>query len=116
MTNREAKHLMIKLWNILADEGLHFAQEYVMAYDMAIKALEQEPMTGHWIDTDPDDAYFYMCLNCHGRTDIKFDYCPICGCRMIEPKYCDRNICIRNDYNGIGCDECEIIKSQKSHL
>ena len=29
-----------------------------------------------------------------------------------EPKYCDRNICIKNEYNGIGCDECEVTKSQ----
>lgn len=26
-------------------------------------------------------------------------------------KYCDRNICISNEYNGIGCDECEVTKS-----
>ena len=31
-----------------------------------------------------------------------------------EPKYCDRNICLRNEYNGIGCDECEVTKSQES--
>ena len=24
-----------------------------------------------------------------------------------KPKYCDRNICVSNEYNGIGCDECE---------
>lgn len=30
-----------------------------------------------------------------------------------EPKYCDRNICIKNGYNGIGCDECEVTKSQE---
>lgn len=30
-----------------------------------------------------------------------------------EPKYCDRNICLKNEYNGIGCDECEVTKSQK---
>ena len=30
-----------------------------------------------------------------------------------ESKYCDRNICLRNEYNGIGCDECEVIKSQE---
>lgn len=29
-------------------------------------------------------------------------------------KYCDRNICISNEYNGIGCDECEVTKSQES--
>lgn len=28
-----------------------------------------------------------------------------------EPKYCDRNICIQNEYNGIGCVECEVTKS-----
>jgi len=27
-----------------------------------------------------------------------------------EPKYCDRNICIKNEYNGISCDECEVRK------
>lgn len=30
-----------------------------------------------------------------------------------EPKYCDRNICIKNEYNNIGCDECEVTKSQE---
>lgn len=25
-----------------------------------------------------------------------------------EPKYCDRNICIKNEYNGISCDEYEV--------
>lgn len=29
-----------------------------------------------------------------------------------EPKYCDRNICVSNEYNGIDCDECEVTKSQ----
>lgn len=31
----------------------------------------------------------------------------------IEPKTCDRNICIRNEYNGIGCDECEVTKERE---
>ena len=30
--------------------------------------------------------------------------------RPQEPKYCDRNICIKNEYNGISCDECEVGK------
>ena len=30
-----------------------------------------------------------------------------------EPRYCDRNICLKNEYNGIGCDECEVTKSQE---
>ena len=31
-----------------------------------------------------------------------------------EPLYCDRDICLRNEYNGIGCEECEVMKSQKN--
>lgn len=30
-----------------------------------------------------------------------------------EEAYCDRNICLRNEYNGINCDECEVTKSQE---
>ncbi len=30
-----------------------------------------------------------------------------------EPKYCDRNICVSNEYNGIGCEDCEVTKSQE---
>ena len=30
-----------------------------------------------------------------------------------EPRYCDRNLCVSNDYNGIGCEECEVTKSQE---
>ena len=32
-----------------------------------------------------------------------------------KTKYCDRNICVSNEYNGIGCDECEVTKSQEFH-
>ena len=35
------------------------------------------------------------------------------GVRSQEPKYCDRNICVKNEHNGIGCDECEVTKSQE---
>lgn len=27
-----------------------------------------------------------------------------------EPRSCDRNICTRNEYNGISCDDCEVAK------
>lgn len=26
---------------------------------------------------------------------------------------CDRNICLRNEYNGIGCENCEVMRSTK---
>lgn len=27
-----------------------------------------------------------------------------------ELRYCDRNICTENEYNGVSCDECEVAK------
>lgn len=30
-----------------------------------------------------------------------------------EPLYCDRDICLHNEYNGIGCEDCEVTKSQQ---
>ena len=44
----------------------------------------QAPKTGHWIETDSDDSYWYMCSECHRRTDEKSDYCPSCGAKMVE--------------------------------
>lgn len=29
-------------------------------------------------------------------------------------KYCDRNICKRNEYNGIGCEDCEVQKNDRT--
>ena len=45
----------------------------------------------------------YFCIN---------DFTAIEVLKSDEPKYCDRNICTSNEYNGIGCDECEVTKSQ----
>ena len=30
-----------------------------------------------------------------------------------SPKYCDRSICLRNEYNNVGCDDCEVTRSQE---
>lgn len=30
-----------------------------------------------------------------------------------ETKYCNRDICASNEYNGVQCDECEVAKSQR---
>lgn len=56
------------------------------AVDMAIKALEQEPKTGHWILDETDNSITcnkcgcLMWANdiCHGDAH----YCPNCGARM----------------------------------
>ena len=57
------------------------------ALELAIKALEQEPKTGHWILTDDDFVYCSECEDSYypRPIDASWYYCPHCGCRMIEP-------------------------------
>ena len=63
------------------------------AFNMAIKALEQEPRKGHWLG----DSAGYKCDRCgHDLLEIahsidyidfkKPKYCPNCGCAMVEPQ------------------------------
>lgn len=51
----------------------------------SIKAIPSaEPKTGHWIDRDVYDADRWKCSEC-GRTEpYKENYCPNCGCRMVD--------------------------------
>ena len=88
--------------------------------------VKPQPKTGYWILADEqnkedveNDNYRFICSECqcsdiHAKDTI-VPYCWKCGTLMVEPqeKYCDRNICIKNEYNGIGCDECEVTKSRE---
>ena len=60
--------------------------------DMAIKALDQEPKTGHWIKgyTFPDGAY-WKCDKCNELIKVKIPmrYCNNCGAKMAETE--DKN-------------------------
>lgn len=67
-------------------------QEYLSAeiIDMAIKALEQEPKTGHWIEHEQNGIAHIECsecstwfLRCHL---LRNTYCPNCGAKMVEPQ------------------------------
>ena len=64
------------------------------AIKVAIKALEQEPKTGYWIEKEEfyGDVY-YDCSEC-GESWTTIDgtpwnngmnYCPNCGAKMVEP-------------------------------
>ena len=60
-------------------------------FNMAIKALEQEPKTGHWeyVQYDSPNIGNYHCSECRETFPIdcsKWNYCPNCGCRMVEPQ------------------------------
>ena len=60
--------------------------EDVIAFKMAIEALEQEPKTGHWIKTkEQDDAeplILWKCSECLTVQRLKTNYCPNCGLKM----------------------------------
>lgn len=63
------------------DDTIHsiFDKGYRQGYEDGSKSAEK---TGHWIETDNYDPCWYMCSECHRRTDDKSDYCPNCGAKM----------------------------------
>lgn len=96
MTREEAK---IFLYSISGDLGFTDAENYTCKdgekMREAIKALEQEPKTGHWIEKDGFDGdTYYDCSECgESWTTIEgtpwkngMNYCPNCGCRMATGK------------------------------
>ena len=62
--------------------------EFWEAFDMAIKALEQEPKTGHWIYSravNTGEIVFSECSVCgNGESGcaLRMNYCPNCGAKM----------------------------------
>ena len=64
------------------------------AEDMAIKALEQEPKTGHWINVNKgkwNTIPAYKCSECGANADLRdwsgeSPFCPWCGAKMTEPQ------------------------------
>ena len=71
------------------------------AYRMAIKALEQEPTTGHWIWDSKNNIYRCSCcnhfpwrINTEENDEVFIDmkrtnaykFCPSCGKKMVEPQ------------------------------
>ena len=58
------------------------------AFDMAIKALEQEPKTGHWILDETDNSITCDKCGCliwaNDISNGEAHYCPNCGAKMAE--------------------------------
>ena len=55
------------------------------AFYLAIKALEQQPKTGHWKEHDTTfGRNIYYCTACGRSIEIlyKYDFCPNCGAKM----------------------------------
>lgn len=56
---------------------------------IAIKALRQEPKTGHWVRIKPYplQMHDYECSECGHETDDNTEnYCSNCGAKMVEPQ------------------------------
>lgn len=47
-----------------------------------IKALEQEPKTGHWIEHQEGRWIYAKCSNCGTLHNTQTNYCPTCGFAM----------------------------------
>lgn len=83
MTNEEAIEICR---NIMPHRGTPVFE----ALDLAIKALEQQPKTGHWIEKEDYNLdIYYECSECGADYCIEGDilihkYCPNCGCEMTE--------------------------------
>lgn len=95
MTREEARTIVQRKCRDFERFGANPA--IIEALDMAIKALEQEPKTGHWIKYSIPRCgeQHYKCTSCGYYINFgqwgelytkEFKYCPNCGCRMIEPQ------------------------------
>ena len=82
MTREEA---IEELYRIVENQ-YRSAEKDKEALSMAIKALEQEPKTGHWIDHQEGRWIYAKCSECGTVHDTRTNYCPNCGCRMVEPQ------------------------------
>ena len=86
-------------------------------YEKRIKPLEEEVrQTGHWIKDEEMSIMFdiWVCSECGSGGGKHFKYYPCCGAKMEgEDKLtCDRNICLKNEYNNIGCEDCVVTKGE----
>ena len=77
------------------EEDVGTGKEILEAYDMAIKALEQQPKVGKWLEREVIDdkaikewqsARCSVCDKYHTTPYMyyfsQYDYCPHCGAKM----------------------------------
>ena len=75
------------LYRLKSEIYVYMPKEWLIpmdnALDVAIKSLEQEPKTGHWIFDEVLDRHYY-CSECKSMGVDYWDYCPNCGAKMSE--------------------------------
>ena len=72
------------------DDFYSFAELVVKALP-SVRPQESEPKTGQWKRISMDRytthaQYWYECDKCGEHNLGNTDFCPYCGCRMVEPK------------------------------
>jgi len=78
-----------EIYIVSGREKYRVTEQAIKAVD-AIKALEQEPKTGHWIGIVNNRgtviALRCSCCDKSPKYAIKSDFCPHCGAKMVEPQ------------------------------
>ena len=83
MTKHEAIARLKKMFvNCDTNRCSHVCKYCDEALNMAIKALEQEPMRGKWIQAKDIEKEYAVCTNCKHHGEFYMDYCPNCGAKM----------------------------------
>lgn len=85
MTREEAIRRVECCRDFLANNYSDMGEPNYMALDMAIKALEREPKTGHWILHKEISVFsdMYKCSECGIINGNHFyNFCPNCGADM----------------------------------
>ena len=90
MSNEEAKEIIIQERDSLkANPAVKVENCLYEAFDVAIRALEQQQKVGKWIKTyEPNDAEPFIlwecseCQNTERGRRRRSKYCPNCGAKM----------------------------------
>ena len=70
--------------NLMKARSIPYRKATFIKIKELLKALEQEPKTGHWIVTDDDLVYCSECEDSYypRPIDASWYYCPHCGAKM----------------------------------
>ena len=75
--------------NLMKARSIPYRKATFIKVNELLKALEQEPKTGHWIYMGNGHNGLHKCSEC-GEKRKMFDglekYCVSCGARMVEPQ------------------------------
>lgn len=67
--------------------GFHAPDMTVTEFVEDLPSVNPQQKMGHWIEHEIEDTLRWVtCSECNCETFKKFNYCPNCGRRMVEPQ------------------------------